>query len=215
MLTDTPISRRDKEPATLPAPAPTSKAAGALRPSPARKLAPALAMLLAMTLTFVAGPALAQEYERFFGTFTGEVTVADNDKEIRRDLSVTIAPIRDGFQVTWVTTTVRTDGEQKTKSYTIDFFPSDREHIYRSAMKANLFGGREPLDPIKGDPYVWAHFVGDTLVVNALIINEEGGYEMQTYNRTLVDGGMALKFNRIRDGEPLREITATLTRVDG
>jgi hypothetical protein len=38
---------------------------------------------------------------------------------------------------------------------------------------------------------------------------------MQTYERTLVAQGLSLKFNRIRDGEPQREIRATLERVNG
>ncbi len=163
----------------------------------------------------VAGEAFAADYEKFVGTFEGDVAISDDEQELKRDLSVTIKRIDDGFQVNWTTTTIKSDGKEKSKSYTIDFTPSQREHIYRSAMKKNLFGGREPLDPMKGDPYVWAHIDGETLIVNALIINELGGYEMQTYERTLVDDGMMLKFHRIRDGEALREIQAHLKRTDG
>ncbi len=174
----------------------------------ARSVLPILALL-------VAGAAMAADYDAFIGSYEGEVVITDDARESKRDLSVDIKEIDEGFQVNWSTTTRQSDGKEKTKSYSIDFVPSDREHIYRSAMKKNLFGGREPLDPMKGDPYVWAHIENGTLIVNALIINEQGGYEMQTYERTIVADGLKLKFNRIRDGEPLREIEAMLTRTDG
>lgn len=163
----------------------------------------------------VAGTVMAADYDPFIGRYEGEVVITDDASESRRDLSVDIRKIDEGFQVNWSTTTRQSDGKEKTKSYSIDFVPSDREHIYRSAMKKNLFGGREPLDPMKGDPYVWAHIENGTLIVNALIINEQGGYEMQTYERKLVDGGLMLRFNRIRDGERLREIEAMLKRTNG
>ena len=173
-----------------------------------------IATAISLTLAAFAS-AQAAEIDPFVGSYQGEATLVSNGKESHRDLSVKISKLDDGFRLNWQTTTQRADGSEKTKSYTIDFFPSNREHIYQSAMKANLFGGREPLDPMKGDPYVWSYFKGDTLVVHALIINEEGGYEMQTYDRTLVKEGLALKFNRIRNGEPLKQIETILKRTDG
>ena len=171
--------------------------------------------LMGLTLLLIPAAALAAEIDPFVGSYEGAaVLTRDDGTEQRRDLGVDIEKIDDGFRVHWDTTTMRSDGSVKTKSYTIEFFPSSREHIYQSAMKSNLFGGREPLDPMRGDPYVWAYIRGDTLFVHALIITEDGGYEMQTYERTRLDGGLALKFNRIRNGEPLREIRATLTKTD-
>lgn len=172
---------------------------------------PALLVLLVAWQTAVG----ANEIDPFIGNYEGEATVESNGSESRRDLGVTITGTRDGFTVKWQTTTFREDGSENTKSYSIDFIPSEREHIYRSAMKANLFGGREPLDPMKGDPYVWAHITDGTLVVHAMIITEDGGYEMQTYERTLVAEGLDLRFTRIRDGKPLREINTLLRRTNG
>lgn len=174
------------------------------------------AAILWMLLISVAlgGAAHAADFDRFLGSYQGEVNTTIDGDEVKRDLSVEIAEIDDGFRVKWTTTTIQPDGREKSKSYSIDFIPTDREHIFRSAMKKNLFGGREPLDPMKGDPYVWADINGDTLTVHALIVTEDGGYEMQTYDRTLVEGGLDLRFNRIRNGESLREIQATLRRVN-
>jgi hypothetical protein len=47
----------------------------------------------------------------------------------------------------------------------------------------------------------------------ALLVTDEGGYEMQTYERTLTAGGMDLRYSRIRDGEVLRTITGKLKKV--
>ncbi len=69
------------------------------------------------------------------------------------------------------------------------------------------------LDPLKGDPYVWAVVSGRTLKVHALVVTEGFGYEMQTYERTLTKEGMDLKFTRVRDDERLRDLQAKLVRL--
>jgi len=51
------------------------------------------------------------------------------------------------------------------------------------------------------------------LTVNTLIILDEGGYEIQTYERRIIDDGMYLEFSRIRNGEKLKDIRAKLLRV--
>ena len=81
-------------------------------------------------------------------------------------------------------------------------------------MKTNVFGGREALDPLKGDPYVWARLDGMLLTIYALIINDEGGYEMQTYERELTERGMDLRFSRVSDGKILKSLRGVLERVD-
>ena len=79
-------------------------------------------------------------------------------------------------------------------------------------MKTNVFGKSEPLDPLKGDPYVWSRLSGDTLTLYSLLIDEEGGYEVQEYDRTLTDGGLELEYRRIRNSTPLTTINAFLAR---
>ena len=79
-------------------------------------------------------------------------------------------------------------------------------------MRTNVFGQAVPLDPLKGDPYVWARIEGDALRVHALIIRQDGGYELQIYNRVLTTTGLELSYSRIRDGEVLRTVDGTLIR---
>jgi hypothetical protein len=150
---------------------------------------------------------------RFLGTYTGSAEVISLDgTKIPRDMSVEISQTKDGFQVQWTSVTNRTNGTRKEKSYTIGFVPSDREFVYAAAMARNVFGHDVQLDPMKGEPYVWARITGDTLTVYSLFVDEDGGYSLQQYDRTLSDGGLDLRFQSIRDGEILREVDTFLKR---
>ena len=153
--------------------------------------------------------------EDFYGQYIGHSagTAANH-----RDISVTIGPTRKkgGFFVSW-TTVSRKSGKQaskmKRKVYDIKFRPTQRSGIFSSAMKTNVFGGQTTLDPLQGEPFVWARIKGDTLTVHTLTITVEGDYEMQIYNRTLNDQGLLLEYSRLRSGEQLKQITAPLVRV--
>ena len=81
-------------------------------------------------------------------------------------------------------------------------------------MRRDAFGGRRPVDPLREDvSFVWATLKGATLTVSALLIIKGGGYELQTYERTLIKEGMKLTFTRLRDGERLKQITGVMTRM--
>lgn len=169
--------------------------------------------LTAMLGFAVAQPAMAaQDIEQFIGEYVGQTTFTDEGVEYQRDLGVSISQTKQGFKVIWNTTTHKPSGEIKTKTHDIEFVSTKRENIYSSAMRTNVFGGRTALDPMEGDPYVWARITDDTLSVYALLVTEEGGYEMQVYDRTLTPDGLDLRFSRIRDGENLRLIEARLKR---
>ena len=163
-------------------------------------------------LSWLPGAALAADVDRFVGTYLGEAEVVIEGEAERRDLSTTILPTEDGFSVQWSSVIYRADGQASAKSYTIEFTPSQRPHIFGSAMATNVFGKQVPLDPLRGEPFVWARFEGDTLTVYSLFINEEGEYEMQEYHRTLAEGGLDLMFRRVSKGGPQREIRAFLAR---
>jgi hypothetical protein len=60
---------------------------------------------------------------------------------------------------------------------------------------------------------MWARLDGDKLWRYALFVTENGGYEMQTYQYTLMPAGLDLRFSRVRDGEVLRTVTGKLKRV--
>jgi hypothetical protein len=154
--------------------------------------------------------------KNFYGTFVGQTVFESESGLSKRDLNVVVKPEdKDGFNITWTTISQRPDGSIKRAEHSVSFKPTRREGIYSSAMQVNRFGARVPLDPLRGDPYVWARIEGNKFSVYAMLITDEGGYEMQTYDRTLADGDMHLEFSRVRNGIPLKKITAKLERIDG
>jgi len=151
----------------------------------------------------------------FLGRYEGHSISVSGEELSARDLSVEIATTDGrGFSVAWTTAIRDATGEVSRKSYTIEFRPTARSGVFSSAMRVDAFGGRRPLDPMAGVPYVWARLAGNTLTVYALHILDDGSYEMQVYDRSLTAGGMHLNFTRLRNGEALREITGELRRVE-
>lgn len=148
----------------------------------------------------------------FVGEYVGHVTFLDDDEQVERDLGVVISKKKEGFNIKWTAVTRKANGKLKTKKYVIDFLPTRRSNVFAAAMKTNVFGGKVPLDPMKGDPYVWSRIVGDTLTLFALLVRDDGGYELQVYDRKLSSEGLQLKYSRIRDGQPLRTIETLLRR---
>jgi hypothetical protein len=175
-----------------------------------------LPILLILACLSAPWPAMARDrsIEAFFGTYEGTSISPPAEGMSTRDMKVSIAPTRRGFNVTWDTITRRADGQSKVKTYSIDFEPTGREDIFGSEMRLNKFGDRVPLDPLKGVPYVWARITGNTLTVYALHITADGSYDMQVYNRTLTEQGMSVKYSRFSEGEPMRVVTGTLAKVD-
>ncbi len=150
----------------------------------------------------------------FLGKFEGEAISADDEKGTRF-LSVHIWKTDEGsFHLDWETIAKKEDGREKITSHSVEFKPSNREGIYGSAMRKNLFGKWEPLNPLMGDPYLWAKVKDDVFIVYAMMITEDGGYEMQQYNRKMIDDQtMELVFYRIKDGKPLVNIEGFLRRI--
>ena len=166
-----------------------------------------LAALALLTTTAFA------DISRFLGEYEGMAQiVADNGDTSIRNMSVTITEIEGGFSVAWTSERQKANGALKTKSYEIDFRPSDRDGIFAAAQKKNIFGHAVQLDPMKGEPYVWAQLSGETLSVYSMFVTDEGGYEIQQYDRTLADGGLDLNFRRTRDGQELRTVSTFLKR---
>jgi len=155
--------------------------------------------------------AYAADYDIFIGDYEGKYIPADGDKKSTRDLSVKIREVKDGLNVSWVTTAFKNNS--KKKKYSIDFLKTDRENIYQAAQKKNVFGGRDPLDPMKGEPYAWARMEDQTLSVFVLTITDDGGYEMQTYDRTLTeDKNLDVQYSRVRNGDVMKTLEVTLQR---
>jgi len=169
-----------------------------------------LAGLAAVSLT---GQAAFADVSRFVGNYSGTAEVETRAGDMAsRDMSVVIRDTSNGYIVGWSSTTEKDDGRRKTKSYEIEFQPTDRVGVFSAAMKRNVFGHTEQLDPMKGEPYVWSRITGDTLTVFSMFVAPNGDYEMQQYDRTLAEGGLQLDFNSHRNGIPTRFISTFLSR---
>ncbi len=167
----------------------------------------------AVLLMFFGGAAFASDIAPFVGDYVGSANVVDADgTSVPRDMSVSIQETDHGFNVSWKTVTYKADGRVKERAFSVDFRPSARDHIYSAAMKRNVFGHEVPLDPMKGEPFVWGRIVGDTLTVFSLFIDHEGEYELQQYDRTLAEGGLNLSFSRFSDGREARSVDTFLEK---
>ncbi len=173
-----------------------------------------LLQLSLMVILLCPGVALAANIEKFEGTYKGEAEFFFEGETERRDMSTTIKATKTGFVLSWTSVSYKDDGRTKSKAYTIEFIPSARDNIYMSAMKNNLFGKPTPLDPLQGEPFVWARLEGETLSVFSLFINTVGEYEIQEFHRTLIDAGLDLVFLRVHNGTVEKEIRTVLIRMD-
>lgn len=180
-----------------------------------RKLLLGSLMFVGLLCVSLLAPSYSQagSIEPFVGYYHG-TTIEHAENELQaRDLDVIIKETERGFVIDWSTVIHKSDGREKAVSLAVEFYATERPEIYGSAMRSGLFGKRIPNDPLKGEPFFWARIVDRTLTINALYINDEGGYEMQVYERTLDENGdLDLVFRRFRDGEQIRDVTGELAR---
>ena len=177
----------------------------------------AMRTVLALAVVLAPAVAAAQSIDPFVGRFTGATMQVSGTDQAKRDLTVEISKSPDGkgFLVTWKTVFHKASGkDEEQPADKVRFVPTPRNNIYSAASRQDMFGKQVPIDPISGkDPYYWARISGKTLSVYNIIINDDGGYEMQVYHRTLTDDGMKVEFQRIRDGAPQRTVTGLLKRM--
>ncbi len=172
-----------------------------------------LAAVVAVWTAVLSLQAFAADITPFVGDYVGSANVVDADgSSTPRDMSVSIHPIKGGFNISWSTTTYKLDGRVKDEKYSVDFQTTDRPDVFSAAMRRNVFGHEVPLDPMKGEPFVWGRIDGQTLTVFSLFIGANGDYELQQFDRTLADGGLDLSFSRFRNGEKSRTVQTFLER---
>ncbi len=126
-----------------------------------------------------------------------------------RDIGVEVRPAGNGFSITWKTVQ-RQKGDpnkpvERLKSATTTYQPL-RPGVWAAE------GNQEPLTT-PGGVYSWAYVRDNTLVIKSLAISNDGGHEMQIYERTLSGTGMELRFSRLQDGEEVRTAKGRLIKV--
>ena len=148
----------------------------------------------------------------FYGTFSGGA-VAENADSVyfattARDSDVVIKPDGEGFSLTW-SSVIRRGGvpgapDVRRKSTTKRFVPAKRRGLWWAAGSA---------DPIDGGELGWARIQGNALIVYLMVIDDNGAYQLQRYERALSGLGMALTFTRLRDGEEVRTAKGRLVKT--
>ncbi len=155
-----------------------------------------------------------RKIDEFFGEYTGK-SLTGSDLGLKpRDLRLSIKPKGEGFIIDWLTVIPKANGKVARRRTAVEFQRSRLANLYESAMRKDMFGNPQPLDPMKGEPYVWARLTGDTLSTYILLVIEGGSYEMQAYHRTLIPGGLRVRFTRQREDQTLRVVEAVLKRTN-
>jgi len=153
------------------------------------------------------------DIKKFFGVFEGQTVDIKPGETRSRQVNVVIEAYgEDGFKVDWKIVMNKIDGRQKLRSSSIAFKPTIRPGIYTSAMQKDLFGNEVPLDPVAGDPFVWATLKKEVLRINRLIITDEGGFELQIFKRSLDKQGLTVQFSRYLEGERQTFLPAKIKR---
>lgn len=156
--------------------------------------------------------ASAQDFAPFIGHWKGS-GISETDDSIFfavtvRDMDVTVTPI-DGtsFTLAW-TTIMRESGdpnnpEVEKKSAEIKFRAQGAPGVYRAI---------EMGDPLKSEPIWWSRVDGTALYTYMMRINEDGTWVVQKYTREVTGQGMTVTFERIADGQPVREVRGRLVK---
>lgn len=152
-------------------------------------------------------------FERFFGSYRGESMSIPEGEVAKRNISVAIKPAKNGFVVDWEAEISKVGDRSKQKGLSITLIPTKRKNIYRSAMRRDVFGHVAPMNPLKGDPLIWAKTAGDTLTVYVIRVTESGAQDLRIYRRSLIPQGMESEFVRFHDSEPIKRIRSTLKRI--
>ncbi len=175
------------------------------------------AFLIAVAIGLPAS-ASAIGIEDFYGIYKGNtVTESPTGFEVRY-LDVAITPKKkgepkEGFVIARQTAIPRADGTYKYTNFEIHFRQTERDNVFRSAMRKDVFGNQVPLDPFKGDPFFWSTLKGSKLTVYGLLITPDGDYELQAYERTLTEKGIDISFYRVRQRETTKVVEGSLVRV--
>ena len=171
--------------------------------------------LVVAAIFFVAGGnafAADLNIKAFYGKFQGG-GIAENDDSIyfgvtSRDFDVTIEPAGDGFSVEW-TSVIRGGGDPANPNVR----RKTTKRTFQTKSKPGVWRAVESKDPVDDGELCWARLKENTLSVYLMVVRNDGAYEIQKYDRTLLPSGMEMLFTRTRDGEKVRQVKGRLVKV--
>ena len=171
------------------------------------RFAPLLATVFVLLFSSVAW-AEDKAMADFIGQWVGSGVSKDGPAANQsRDGEVVISKSADGFKINWTTMRTQIDDQAssvvKTSSLT-----------FKSTEKPNVFHGLESGDPLKGKKAIWATISGSTLKIQQFIVEADGAWTIQMYDRTLTSPTtMDVTFKRVTNGEVARQASLKLTKA--
>lgn len=140
------------------------------------------------------------ELGRLTGNYVGvSVNSSQTDIEISAaDIHLDVRPRDRGFILDWQSLADAAAG--KKHHYTLAFQRTRRPGIFLAGMRCDAFGHAQPLDPMRGEPYVWTYLDGEGLRLYVMSIADDGSHDLGIYRYRLDRDGMALAFEQLRNG---------------
>jgi hypothetical protein len=157
--------------------------------------------------------------EDFYGVYVGRARVLDGAGKLlgERDLDISIEPGRlGGFRVSWISVELvqgRRDVPGVERRMLESVFRGARDGYYAEDTRRTLFARRQDVDLLEGDVMRWARILGNVLSVYALALTEDGGYEVQAYDRIRTEAGMEISFRRIVNDQVVLVVEGQAVRV--
>ncbi|MEA3291666.1 MAG: hypothetical protein U9Q71_05105 [Pseudomonadota bacterium] len=168
--------------------------------------------LFVLLLIFACGssPVMgATDLDRFAGQWRGVAVDRNDGFEITADsLVLQLKQGTEGFDLEWK---IPDSGDQAR------FIETDQPGVFStSASKLGflgLFSSSKEIDPLAGDPLIWARFEAGSLTVYKLTIDDLGAFSLDRSHLTVAGESLQLRFTRRAHGEPERSFVALLERV--
>lgn len=171
---------------------------------------------LALLLWLVA-PAAAEDrkIEDFYGHFAGNAATGDGPGDTynqeNRAADVEITASETGFSVSWTTLQVQDPDSPgagqsaSVKTATLNFASGPTPGIWYEVKNLPTHTPKKP--------FTWARLVENKLIITTIIIQENGAYDVTSYERTLTTKDkMELRFTRFKNGDITRRVKAELDR---
>jgi hypothetical protein len=176
---------------------------------------------LAIQLVFPGGAQAAPlDLEDFFGIYVGRARTYDRHGNLsgERDLDILIeSESRKGFRIRWATVKLvegRRDVPGVRRNVIESVFRGGDGRKFVEDARGSLFQKKKETELIAGDPLRWARIKDKTLSVYSITIIPDGRYELQIYDRTRTESGLAIRFRRYIDDTLQRSVEGMAIKVE-
>lgn len=186
------------------------------------KAAAAVSLALCLAATPAAADGIWPELKPYFGDYVGQARQTGGsdgiEREIIRDIDVTIAEFGKGFQIDWVTVMHRGDRAGtgvRRRAEELRFLPSDLAGVYKWSPPRDFFKTIKRESVVEGRPLIWSRIVGAELRIYSLVVQDNGSYTLQVYGRALSEDRqrLAVDFKSYLDGQLWREVAGRMARA--